>query len=532
MNKPRKNRLKSLLGKIGIGFAILLAIPLILIGVLYLENNLVNKTIAPAQAITEVFSNTSFQDSIAQHTQQAEYFLLVKNYVEYMIVNGRDRYAKEQSPLFATTLDRHTGNAFAKHPPKAPKGIRERDRSYRGANPSIQSGLYSLMYDLSEITGNPQYANEADKGVEWFWNNCQIPATNLMPWGEHMGWDFFKERPIYWNLQFWIHELKGYGQWDRAWELAPEACEKFAMGLWDHQIYAKKGKKAGEYSRHANAFMHFPLSGKAFPSHGGKYIEIWARAYQETSNEEFLNAINTLLDYFEKNTSPQSGAIVYATKFPEHYSLGHNMGLAESLYKSMDKVPSPLAQRMKQMADQTDELYLSFDHDPTAQGKGFIKYAHVHTLVPGDYRYPSRTKFNTAMWSSGYGGSNSISSANNCLDRYRQTGIEKYKELFMITAEAYYKADPPEAKVLFPKNYSGAIGIMRKAYQLTGEQRFLDKAVDYAERSIKAVMDTSSPLPKASNKSQHYEAITGANGLMSSLLGLWEDLNEKRKNYQ
>ena len=78
------------------------------------------------------------------------------------------------------------------------------------------------------------------------------------------------------------------------------------------------------------------------------------------------------------------------------------------------------------------------------------------------------------MWSSGYGADNHIGSANNCLGRYRQTGIEAYKELFMIAAEEYYKADAPESKILYPGNYSGAIGMMRNAYRLTGERRFLD----------------------------------------------------------
>ena len=55
---------------------------------------------------------------------------------------------------------------------------------------------------------------------------------------------------------------------------------------------------------------------------------------------------------------------------------------------------------------------------------------------------------------------------------------------------------------------------------------FLDKAIEYAEISINAIMDDTSPLPKTSNQSEHYEAITGANGFISNLLGLWIELNE------
>lgn len=523
----RNNIWKRVVRKIAWGFALLCGVLLLLLGIFYVENNIVDDSILPVRNPDEIFSDTKLQDSIVQNTEKGEYFVMVKKYVEFMIVNGRDRYGKEHSPLFATVLNRKTGNAYKRNPPKAPKGIRDRDRTYRGANPSQQSGLYSLMYEMSAITGDTIYAKEADKGIAWFWNNCQLHRTNLMPWGEHMGWDFFKERPILWKFQFWLHELKGYGHWDKVWTLAPEAANKYAMALWDHQIYAKKGKKAGEFSRHANAFIHWPFWGKGFPSHGGKYIEIWARAWKETGNPEFLNAINTLLNYFDKNTSSQSGAIRYATKFPNQYSLGHNMGLASSLYKAMEWLPDTFAVRMKKMADATDSLYLSFDHDPRAGGQGFVKSAHVHTLVPGEYRSEHKGgRFRTQMWSSGYGAGNTIGQANGCLDRYFETGIEKYKELFMLTAEAYYTADIPKAKILYPKNYSSVIGVMRKAYKLTGERRFLEKAVEYAELSVNALMDPNSPLPKASNQNDHYEAITGANGFMSALLGLWKDLNK------
>jgi hypothetical protein len=458
---------------------------------------------------------------------KSAYLKIVKEYAGFMIEKGRDRYGKIHSPLFATTLNRQTGDIYKKNPPKAPKGIRERDRTWRGANPSNYNGLYNILYKLTDITGDPKYKEEANKAIVWFFKNCQLEKTGLMPWGEHMGWDFYRENYILWKFQFWLHEMKGFGYWDLVWDKAPEAAEKFALGLWNHQIYAHDGPKAGEYSRHANALTHWPFWGKGFPSHGGKYIEVWVKAWEKTENPVFLTAIKTLLDYYERNISPVSGALRYATKFPDHYSLGHNMGLASSFYKVMDRLPDSLSVRMKKISESTDSLYLSFPHDPTPDGIGFIKSAHVHTLVPGEYRSEHLGgRFTTSMWSSGYGAGNTIGSANSCLGRHRQTGIEKYKELFMITAEAYYAAELPKAKILYPGNYSGMMGMMMNAYKLTGEKRFLDKAIIYADLSIEAIMDDSSPLPKASNKSHHYEAITGATGFMNSLLGIWSLLNE------
>jgi len=482
-----------------------------------------SKTVAPAS--TGDFNIVD--DTIYKSSAGAEYFYKVKEYADFMITHGRDRYGTEHSPLFATTLNRETGNVFRKNPPDAPKGIRDSDRTYRGANPSKDNSLYSILYSLTEITGNPRYAQEADKAIKWFFNHCQSPETGLMAWGEHIGWDFFKEAPIKWNTQSWLHELKGFSHWDRVWELAPDASEKFALGLWDHQIYAHTGEDAGEFSRHANYYRHKPSKGRAFPGHAANYIEVWTKAYKETGKEIFLTAIETVLKYYEKNTSPASGAILYASDFPEQYSLGHSMGLAKALYNVKDQLPQELGTRMKKLADSTDTLYLSFDHDPSKGGKGFLKSAHLHTLVPGEYRSEHKgANPYTKMWSAGYGASGNSNQANSCYSRYRQTGIEGYKKLFMKTVEAYYVEDPPKTKVLYPGNYSSLFNMMKHAYELTGEERFLTKAKMYMDLSMETFLDDQSPLPKASNHSDHYEAITGGPGLMHNLLRLWEDMNK------
>ena len=482
---------------------------------------------APAAKVSSNIELSTFKNSVA-----SEYFFIVKDYADFMITHGRDRYGKEHSPLFATTMDRITGNVYREKPPKAPKGIRVQDRTWRGANPANHGGLYGLLYKLSKLTSDPYYVDEANKAIDWFFENCQSPKTGLMPWGEHMGWDFFKEKPITWNFLFFVHELKGYGYWDRIWKINPEAAERFALGLWDHQIYAKTGKHAGEFSRHANYYWHWPGKGRAFPNHGGKYIKVWARAYKETGNKEFLRAITTLLDYYDRQTSPVSGAIIYATDYPEQYSLSHNMGLATQLYQAKKNVPADLGARMKRMADQTDSLFLSFDHDPAPGGRGFIKYAHVHTLEPGENRAIHKKKNKTPyakMWSAGYSASRNTSAANNCYSRYLQTGVKEYLDLFMKSAEAYNLSNPPPSKTIYPNNYSGAISMMRRAYKETGDKKYMDRAKELIDLSLEVLMDETSPLPRASNKSDHYEAITGADGLMNNVLSLWLYLNDMKE---
>lgn len=487
----------------------------------------VKQMVAPAALPESAIDYGAFEDSEA-----AGYFFLVKAYADYMITHGRDRYGAEHSPLFATTLNRETGDVYEQDHPKAPEGIREGDRTWRGANPANNDGLYVLLRRLTAITGDPVYADEADKAIDWFFAHCQSPTTGLMAWGEHMGWDFFTEKPIAIGRSSSIHEYKDFANWDRVWETNPTAAERYAMGLWDHQIYAKEGEFAGEFSRHADYFEHKPSKGRAFPAHGGKYIKVWARAYKETGNPEFLRAITTLLDYYERQTSPVSGAINYATDFPEHYTPDHSLALASFLYKSMGNVPADLAGRMKAMADQTDPLYIGFEHDPGPGGAGFVKFAHVHTLEPGEQRkiHQAKNKIpRTSMWTSGYSASVSVNSANNCYGRYQQTGMKGYLDLFMKSGEAYYQSEPPDTreKDLYPSNFGGVISMMRNMYKETGDGKYMVRARELLDVSLEVIMDDSSPLPKASRNSDHYEAITGADEFMSNVLAMWEFLNKE-----
>ena len=120
-----------------------------------------------------------------------DYMRIVRAYADAMIEHGRDRYGEAESPLFATTLDRGTlalrpaGTWIGNGP-----GMRSHDRMLFCANPMQDQNLCQVLYALAELTGEKRYADEADAALKWFFEHCQSPATGLMAWGEHLGWDF------------------------------------------------------------------------------------------------------------------------------------------------------------------------------------------------------------------------------------------------------------------------------------------------------------------------------------------------------
>ncbi|MFW6290311.1 MAG: hypothetical protein ACOC0R_05020, partial [Mariniphaga sp.] len=130
-------------------------------------------------------------ETSAEKVEKNKRWLLetVKAYAEAMIEHGRDVYGKEHSPLFAAAMDREAMNIGKKENFESITGVRKNDRSLGGANPQEDKALYLILYELTELTGDKQYTREADKALDYFFNNCQSPETGLMAWGEHLYWD-------------------------------------------------------------------------------------------------------------------------------------------------------------------------------------------------------------------------------------------------------------------------------------------------------------------------------------------------------
>ena len=459
---------------------------------------------------------------------QPDYFQMVKAYADTMLEKGRDKYANQHSALFATTLNRQTLTMFdqaglmqlwqMRLDDWKNWRVRNRDRMTTGANPMHDQNLYQILYALAEITNDASYAEQADKTIRWFFKNCQSPSTGLLAWGEHMGWDFNTEDIITWRKgthnagqmhEAITHEFAGpWVLWDRSFEVAPLACEKFALGLWEHQI---GDHNTGNFSRHANYRVHQPQTDSEYPRHGGFYIATWAQAYKHTNNSQFLKAIEILVDYFDGRRSAESdgipaesaprskGEVLWATS---------NLSLAIDLWQSADYVPAPLAGKMRNSASRTDKVFLKLHHDLTPNGRGFLLSTDTHTLQPyGQQAY-------TGPW-------DHAGPANLCMVRYRQTALPAYSKLVLDTAELYLHSEPEIKFALHPSSLGHLILLMLDAYELTGRKEYLERADYFAQRAIDLFFDDTSPLPKATSKHDHYEAVTGADTLITAMLRLW-----------
>lgn len=461
------------------------------------------------------------------------YLDIARRYADTMIEHGRDVYGPEETPLFAVSLDRdalriHEGAALDAilAIERSDWGIRSHDRMVQGANPMQDQNLYRILYALTDITGDRRYGQAADDALRYFFTHCQSSVTGLFAWGEHIGWDFSTEAIIDKDAGTTHEFARPWMMWDQSFELAPEACAGYAHGLWEHQI---ADQDSGFYSRHARYDMHGPGRGSEYPRHGGFYIATWAAAYERTGEPEFLDAINCLVDSYERNRNPVTGALLAETQSPDLMWPNSNLSLAVDLWDAAEKVPEALAEKMRACALKTDDVFLAIEHDLSLGGPGFMIHSVTSTLEPGWLRLgkPDDTRRHFSdIWATSYGNSTDAQIAVLCYLRNRQVPRDGYRKLILDAAERYMTSDPDTTVVLYPGAPADAIYLMLAADDLTGDTRYLTRARELANSAATIFFDGSA-LPRASSKHGHYEAITRGDTLVMALLNLWARENSR-----
>jgi len=475
--------------------------------------------------VTALICTTELRAVEPEGVQRPDYLELVTAYADAMIKDGRDTYGEEHSPLFASAMDRKSMK-IGRFP--GIPGVREGDRSLTGANPQTEYGLYELLYGLTELVGDTSYASEADNALKYFFTHCQSPKTGLMAWGEHIYWDFNREAM---GGRDSAHEIQGeWPFWDQCYRLAPDACWRFAIGQWDHQI---KSKQTGDFSRHARWSSHGPGGGADFPRYAGQLIVNWADAYARGENadrdrrDEMITAITCLVRRMEENMAQTKTGYLPSIRGKDYVWSESNLELARCIWKAAPRVNPELAQRMRELALKQDADFLRMPHKITSDG-GFAATLHTDT---GEPRHRRMNKPYTAIWATGYGHETHAATANRCYSRFKQLQeahperAAAYKPLILAAAEQYLTSEPDREGLLKPGAFAEVIGLMLNAHEISGEKRYLIRADHFGRLGIELFLGDGLPLPKATNQHDHYEAITGGPEFMQALLELYKQVN-------
>lgn len=410
---------------------------------------------------------------------------VVQGYADTMIERGRDTYGPQKSGMLLSALDRLKLVPLTVRP-EPPGGIRRGDRSGQpwsaltGANPQLDQNLLRVLYALSEITQDAKYKRVADEELSWFLKNTLSPKTDLLPWGEHLSWDVMEDKVISGGDELMHEFARPWVLWDRCFELAPVESRRFALGLWEHQI---ANHQTGGFDRHAPYFVHRPVDGKDFPRHAGFYIATWAHAYKHTKDSTFLRAIETLVARFERKRVLKDGTMVGTTGPLDCHS-------------AAELVPEPLSGRLRAFAEKEDELTRA---------------------EMAKQREAGASAQSAPLWQTGYSAGTQSSTAMFYLARYEQTQKQAYRDALVEIADSYIDAVPEEDVDVWPLAFAHAISTQAAAYRFTQREVYREQAQRLAKMAV-TLFWQDNPLPRASLKTGHYEAITGADSLALALL--------------
>ncbi len=496
----------------------------------------------------EVHRGTSSRESLAD----SKYFQMAKSYADGMIQVGRDRYGDRHSPAFVSTLDLRT----MEMPPSPSQATREMySRFFRAedystsANPMYHVDLYQLLEALTILTGEPQYREAARESIGWFFGNAASPATGLMAWGEHLGWDLIGDKITVGSVRDGklqvsdTHEFYGpWIHWQTTCEVAPDEARRFARGLWEHQIY---DHETCDYSRHASYSKHGPRQGYEFARQAGFYLDTWASVYQLTKDPELLIAAEKFLQSWQRRQNPHSGLLPFEGRSPDVAFVLHNLAFTVDGWEAATKLPEPQAGRLKEFILSVDDAILQLKTDLSSQGKGFPKIADANTgEVTNRAMAKARPTYSQefidqryspygGLWASVYG-AGSYTDARHallCYYRYRQIQREEYRTLVLATADRYVGSQPePLAGTLTPKTLAPVMALMHAAWRLSGNEKYVDASRRLAEHAIERLFEPGVAFPFATDRRDqypYYASISYGDSLMLMFLELALILHER-----
>ena len=276
----------------------------------------------------------------AAELRKIDYLKLATDFADCMLEHGRDHYGREHTPLFAVLLLREDPPRIGPQPVFAsparydwqkkmenpfrrfdynrclnyPAGLGDEGPhkvTLYGCDVYEDADLYTMLIDLTRITGAATYKAEAERALTWWFTHTIGPA-DLYPWGEHLGWDFENECPTYFEgpskhlYAACYHEIKDTVPFLDHLAALPAAgdeertpLERYALGVWkahywdpDRAIYCRHGDYTGKDDRTGG------LAG--FPAHQGAHLRLWVKAYLTTKDDllkqRFADILTKVLD--------------------------------------------------------------------------------------------------------------------------------------------------------------------------------------------------------------------------------------------
>jgi hypothetical protein len=219
-----------------------------------------------------------------------------------------------------------------------------------------------VFHALAELTGDAKYMRAAREYASAFMRLTQNPATGLLGWGEHLYYDFYKDKVA---AERRSHELIEWTPpWDLLWRENPEATAKAVAGIRYHYY---ENNPLALFNRHAywdRAELQ-PPGGQPWIKHTGLYAYSFAFLYSKTREKTWRDwALGTGSLYWrhrDVTTNLTQGCIGDPRPTSAHSSVG-TVYLAYWLLQAWRLMPEETELRDHAVA--LLDAFLKYHYDP------------------------------------------------------------------------------------------------------------------------------------------------------------------------
>ncbi len=239
-----------------------------------------------------------------------------------IIEHGRDHYGPVHTNMWAAILDVNSLES-PEFPLLLDDNVRTEERpndgrrSPGGANLWLDGPTVRTFYRLSEISGDPVFAQAADAYISDYFQYALKPDKDLLNWGSHVYYHIFNDQPAGDQNGAGPHEmLMKHAAWDQLYRVNPTATRNEVDSVWTWHIC---DKVTGQHNRHSdgNCSLDFGFS-------GGSFILAFASLYAETGEQQYLDKARLIANWHWDHRDLTTNLLMDAPSAGSRYDALHS----------------------------------------------------------------------------------------------------------------------------------------------------------------------------------------------------------------
>lgn len=431
---------------------------------------------------------------------------------------GRSLTPKGQSGLFFSILDRETLQYPAYYVKDWPRNGYNSDERGSGCNTGFDYWLYNILYELSLLTGDESYRKIADDNLYFFVTYCQHPEAGPLAWGLHTVYDpvtgSVNTTNQYATTRKEQDTWSGYtepGPGDREamanpffmnklYELNPRAMDNHMMSWWEATVSDQKNFAFGRHTDWAGSGN--ALGGYLSMTNPMAYAYAWG--YHYSGNYEYLRALNSLMSMVERVSNMNKHGLfvqdLYLNTNRSRQVWTEDMLWAAEVFSNiLPLIPEHMHERFQNYLDHFYEELLGYE-----EGKGFYR---MNMLRDGQVTaYMGVSDVHLRIW-------RALGDGSKLKEEMTQWIMH-----WMNTNEFYPLTNKLSVSDYFPRTIAEEMNNHLICYEETGEEKFLDRLLEYADFAIYDFWEMESLLPSMTHaQKRYYESSWGSVAVVDAI---------------